>query len=257
MLIALSLALLTSATQADAPDARRQTQAHIVLRSSPDGQAGLARDADGFVSREAFLAPLANAFARLDKDGDGRLSPDELSGGVSDNAGEVMFLGGAAGGAGAGSHSFSFRRSDQPAGGGSRTIVTTRGDGPRSVEEIAAEVIGGSGDVVIVRRDGDQNSGRVTLRRSSQGEGGGPRGEPRVMVLPAGRGFHGLGAGDGEAMNLDADGDGRVSEEEFLARFRETFRRMDSDGSGHLEAAEREKMHVGVFERRQERRGDD
>lgn len=253
MLIALSLALLTSATQADAPDARRQTQAHVVLRSSHDGQAGLVRDADGFVSREAFLAPLADAFARLDKDGDGRLSPDELSGGVSEDTGAVMLLGGG----GAGAHSVFFRRAGEGPEGGARTIVTTRGDGPRSVEAIAAEVIGGAGDVVIVRRDGDQNSGRVTLRRPAGSEGGGPRGEARVFVLPAGRGFHGLGAGGGEAVDLDADGDGRVSEEEFLARFRETFRRMDSDGSGYLEAAERERTHLGVFERRQERRSDD
>ena len=51
-------------------------------------------------------------------------------------------------------------------------------------------------------------------------------------------------------VGMDYDGDGRVSEEEFLAPMRDAFREMDKDGSGSLEEGERGGRHV--IERRED-----
>ena len=58
--------------------------------------------------------------------------------------------------------------------------------------------------------------------------------------------------------DMDADGDGRISEAEFLAPMREAFASMDADGSGFVEAAERGAgRDVRVFTHRIERDGGD
>ena len=62
------------------------------------------------------------------------------------------------------------------------------------------------------------------IRRGGGGEGG----PPAIFRTTTGE-----GPGD-----LDKDGDGKVSEEEFLAPMREAFRNMDKDRSGALEAGE-------------------
>lgn len=255
MLLTLSLATLATALQSDAPEVRRQTETHVVVRGAGDGPGGharLDRNADGFVSREEFVAPLADAFARLDKDGDGRLSAEELAARPAGGPGEVMIFDG--GEDGDGPRRFTLRRPGGGAEGGSRVIVAPRAPGRVAIEERIAR---GPGEVLILRGDGDEEAGarRFTLRRSGDGDGA-PR-APRVIVLPEGAAaprITGIGA---DLPDLDADGDGRVSEAEFLARFRDAFRRMDRDGSGHLEAGERDNVQVHVFQHRREGAGED
>ena len=70
-------------------------------------------------------------------------------------------------------------------------------------------------------------------------------GEHRIRV-------HALGEGHGE---MDKDGDGKISEAEFLGPLREAFVRMDADRSGFIEAGEHGQGHdVQVFTRRIETR---
>jgi hypothetical protein len=64
------------------------------------------RDGDGQVTRDEFAAPMNDHFARLDKDSDGRLSTEELSGGH-----------------GAGPHRFEWRGSAADAEGAEREVI--------------------------------------------------------------------------------------------------------------------------------------
>ena len=72
-------------------------------------------------------------------------------------------------------------------------------------------------------------------------------GGPGSVVIGGPEGANGPG-------DLDKDGDGKVTEEEFLAPLRDAFRRMDKDSSGALEAGEHGPgSNVHVFTRRIER----
>jgi hypothetical protein len=51
--------------------------------------------------------------------------------------------------------------------------------------------------------------------------------------------------------DLDKDGDGKISEAEFIAPLREAFARIDADRSGFIEAGEQgDENQVRVFTRR-------
>ena len=58
---------------------------------------------------------------------------------------------------------------------------------------------------------------------------------------------------------MDADSDGKVSLEEFLAAHKERFKKIDADGDGYLTPDEmkaaRDEMREGMKEKRKERRG--
>lgn len=123
------------------------------------------------------------------------------------------------------------------------------GDGRLSAEELATSGdglpqiitsgdIGGSGGRRVMMFRGPGGPGAAsgsqvfTIRRDGV-EGG---------LLPGGPGnsqifVHRSGGPNGNG-DMDKDGDGKVSEAEFLAPLREAFQRMDADGDGFLDAAE-------------------
>lgn len=194
-----------------------------VMMFSHEGPGGLDKDGDGFVSRDEFAAPMTDHFAKLDKDGDGRLSEDEMHSGMGDHdvlirhGGPAVFTG-------------------QPGPDGRHVFVVSGGEGETTTwtSEDGREV-------------------RVETRVVRGGPGMGP---PPMPPAPP----HAPGAPHPEGANvfvqridgpgeLDANGDGRVTEDEFLAPLRASFAQMDADHSGALEEGERGRADVRVFRR--------
>lgn len=233
----LTLIALSAVLMQDSPAPPPPPEAHArVMVMGPHGPGSLDRDGDGQVTREEFSAPMAEHFARIDKDGDGRLSAEELSAGHG-MAGDrnVMVWSGEGGHAGPGAHHFELRRSAEGPGE-ARTMVFVGGpDGESGEREIIVHGPGGAGGPHIIHAPGH----------------GGPGGETRVEVRTVG----GPGEGPGD---MDKDGDGKVSEAEFIAPLRDAFARMDADRSGFIEQGERGgDGEVRVFTHRIETRHED
>ncbi|RZJ01517.1 MAG: hypothetical protein EON90_02750 [Brevundimonas sp.] len=206
-ILALSAALMQEPPAPPAPE----TRTRVFVRSTGDGP-GLDKDGDGQVTREEFSAPMADAFADLDKNSDGRLSTDELASGPGEPGDHVFVVGGR----------------DGPGGPGGPRRVELRG--PR----------GGMGDVreVIVLGGPEGTTGLNGLNGLHSGRtmqfgrpDGGP-GESRIEIRR-------MGGPEGGPDRLDKDGDGKVSEAEFTSPLREAFARMDADRSGFIEEGER------------------
>ena len=165
---ALPLLIALSGTIQDAParepEARREVR---FVFAGPGGGRHMDKDGDGFVSREEFTAPMADAFGKLDANSDGRISTEE----------------------------FAARRGED-----------------------------GEPDVMMLRHGGPAR--HIFVRR--------------------------LGGPDGERRDMDANKDGRVTEEEFIAPLRDAFKRMDRNGNGVLDEDERGDERVRIIERTEE-----
>lgn len=217
-LIALSAALLQ---EPPAPPPPLQVHSRFVFMGSADGPGRLDADGDGQVTREEFAAPLNDAFDRIDKDGDGRLSTGELASdqGSDEATVTVRRLGGP--------------RGARFEGDGERTAIFVGPDGRRGDEpRVVVRTLPRGGPAVVHFQHGPDGAG-----------------EGRVVVRTTG------GPGRGPD-NLDKDGDGKVSEAEFIAPLRDAFARMDADQSGFVEEGERSgDNQVHVFTRRIETDG--
>lgn len=129
-----------------------------------------------------------------------------------------------------------------PDGGHMRMMRDGDGDGDAGDQEITIITRGGPGGA----HPAPMGDGNVMVWTSREGGPGEHRVEVRAMGGPdgpmAGHGaphmeMHRIGGPDGPG-DMDRDGDGRVTEEEFLAPMREHFQRMDADHSGAIEAGE-------------------
>lgn len=204
---ALALLAALSASPAsqneDGPRVERRSEIRIVTTDG-DGPGRLDADGDGVVTREEFSAPMGDAFDRLDENDDGRLSTEELAesrgpGGPGGPGRRFMMMGG-------------------PGGPGEHDVrIFTRGGegGPVVIHDGA----GGGSELFISRPDGREG---VPMP-----DGAGPH---RVFI-------HRFGGPDGPG-EMDKDGDGKVSQDEFLAPMIEAFGRMDADSDGFLDQGE-------------------
>ena len=216
-LIALSAVLMQ---EPPAPPPPPETHTRVMVMG-PHGPGSLDRNGDGQITREEFSAPMEEHFARMDKDGDGRLSTGELSAGHGAGGDMAFFRSGPAGEPGM--HRFELRR---PHHGGEA--------GSREEREIVVHGAAGHGMPLMIHGPGHA----------------GPGGESRIEVRHMG--------GPGGHGEMDKDGDGRISEAEFTDPLREAFARMDADRSGFIEEGERGgDGEVRVFTHRIETRDED
>ena len=238
MLISLPLAAaLTLAVQdPPPPPAPPAPPERVMIRMH--GGPGLDKDGDGFVSRDEFAAPMTDHFAQIDKNGDGRLSTEEMAAN------------------GPGEHDVLIRHGGPMVWTGG-PIVT--GDGERRHVYVMGGPEGGE-TATWTSADGREVRVETRIMRGAPGAPPPPPHPPHpphAPGAPAAPGahvfVHTVGGPDGVVHgpgDLDADGDGRVTEQEFLAPMREGFRKMDADGSGALDESERGSSDVRVFTRR-------
>ena len=247
-IISLATALAAQPQTPPAPPAPPRVETRVMVFASPeDGPGGLDRNGDGQVSREEFSAPMNDAFGRLDKDSNGSLSAEELAAGHPGPGGDhdMMIMGhpGGPGGLGLppgpGPHRFEFRTGSDGAVREERVIVLAGPGGPGGPGLEGLEGLEGAEVFVLGGPDGAGPEGhgpgerRIEVRRF-----GGPGGDGPMGHGPMGHGPMGEGPGMHGPGEMDADGDGKVSEAEFLAPLREAFQRMDVDRSGALEPGE-------------------
>jgi len=204
------LAALNGAPTQDEAAPRVETRSEIrIVRADGDGPGRLDKDGDGVITREEFSAPMGTAFDRLDADHDGRLSIEELAaghGGPDGPGRRVMMFGGPGGHGGPGEHDVHIITREGPGGPGGPGMPMMFHGGP-----------GGPGVQIFTSRSGPDG-------------GPMPGGPGQVFVRR-------FGGPDGPG-EMDKDGDGKVSQDEFLAPLREAFGRMDADHDGFLDEGE-------------------
>lgn len=235
-LLNLAAVLTLQTPPAPPPPQHMRTETRVMIMGDHDGPGDLDRDGDGQLSREEFTAPMNDVFARMDTDGNGRLSQEERRAGPGpDGPGDdhemMIFRGPEGGGGGPMSHRMEMHRAG-PDGA----------PGERHEERIMVITDGAPGD-----HGGEHN---VFLRRA------GPEGGPMAWHEADGDTRIEIESTDGN--DLDTDGDGRISEAEFLAPVRAAFARMDTDHSGTIDTAEKGgAQQIWVVTRTTERSSDE
>jgi hypothetical protein len=201
-ILALIAALATMPMNQQAePRIETRSEVRIVTMGGADGPRRLDANEDGFVTREEFTAPLSNAFDRIDADNDGRLSSEELRSHHGDGE------------------------------GGDGPMVLNMRQGEPDVRILRGHGGGhGPGDIMMFHGGPGGGDREVFVMRRGDREASGP-GEHRIEIRR-------FGGADGHG-DMDANGDGRVTEDEFLAPLRDAFQRMDADRDGVLEEGER------------------
>jgi len=154
----------------------------------------------GFATQDDFVAAAKTRFAKLDRNGDGKLTPDELS-----------------------------TRQDKPAAPKHAQLAERRfdeldgnHDGIITLNEYVAAA------VAKFKKMDVAGTGRVTADAIANS----PQAHERAEHVAA-----------RVAKRLDANGDGVVSRDEFLAAARQRFAKMDANGDGFISADEIGQRH--------------
>jgi len=153
----------------------------------------------GYVTADEFAAAAQKRFARLDRNGDGRLTPDEFA-------------------ARRGYHSVA-QANANPTGIETQRFdkVDANHDGAVTLDEYSA-----AARALYAELDA-QHNGKVTADEIANS----PRAQQRAVRTA-----------DRMIQHLDTDGDGSVSQDEFLAAAKVRFARLDKNGDGFIDAGE-------------------
>jgi len=196
------------------------------LASSPGAEQRLQQHANrivkhldtagaGYITQDEVVAFAQRRFARLDKSGDGKLTPDELAprfgrwaaaqNGVAATASTQTATAPTAAGPRA---QFAQRRFDK---------LDTNHDGVVTQDEFVAAA------VARFQALDTQGTGQVTAAEIVNS----PKAQARVNRVA-----------EHLVKRMDSNGDGAVSQDEFLAAAKKRFERMDKNGDGFIDADE-------------------
>ncbi len=156
---------------------------------------------NGYVTQDEFIAAAQKRFARLDKKGDGKLTPDELT---APRWGRSAAQGGQS-------------RPLPPAAQARFAKADTNHDGVVTLDEYVA-----AAKALYAQLD-TQHNGKVTANEIASS----PRTQERAVKV-ADRLIH----------RMDTNGDGVVSQDEFLAAAKSRFAKLDKNGDGFIDADE-------------------
>jgi len=156
---------------------------------------------NGFVTKDEYLAAAQNRFARMDSNGDGKLTPDELASSRENHGGKR----GKSGGAHA---AFDQKHFDK---------LDANHDGVVSKDEFLASA---SAKFAQFDTAGD---GKVTAAEIESA----PKTQERAVRIA-----------DRFVKKMDANADGVVTQDEFVAAAKARFARLDKNSDGYLDADE-------------------
>lgn len=177
-------------------------------------------DNDGAISRAEFMAQSDKRFARLDANGDGEISGDELPG-----RGRLL------------------------------ASTDTNKDGKISKAEYSAQA---AARFAKMDTNGDgkitPDEMKAMGQRMREGRGRGPGGGAPMGAGPM-RGGHMGHHGGGMLARLDTDHDGKISHAEAMAPAEARFAKMDTNHDGFIDKAEMDAMHERMKQRMAKMRG--
>jgi len=156
---------------------------------------------NGYVTPDEFVAAAQKRFARLDTNGDGKLTADELS----------------ARRRGRGAAQADPSRPLPPSAQARFAKADTNHDGVVTIDEYVA-----AAKTLYAQLD-TQHSGKVTASQIATS----PRAQERAITVA-----------NRLIAHMDTNGDGRVSQDEFLAAAKSRFARLDKNGDGSIDADE-------------------
>jgi Ca2+-binding EF-hand superfamily protein len=165
---------------------------------------------NGYVTQDEFLDAAQKRFARLDQKGDGKLTPDELSAPRRPHDGAPPPNAAAAATDATNSKHAQFAQAHFDK-------LDTNHDGVVSMDEYLAAA------TAMYQKLDTQGNGRVTAQELAT--------SPRTLKRDERRAQFAI-------KHMDTNGDGVVSQEEYLAAAKARFARIDKNGDGFIDAGE-------------------